>query len=159
VFAGDANSPPLVTLSIPYSATTSANIVATPTLNAATGLTMVSNLSSLPAGSYTDHSGTARTGAVNLPYSTDANGNVVATVSPAGQINAIQKTGMQAVTVTFTTDDGPRVIAGRLDEFRQRLFVCWCCRWYYLPVATHVCANCGSQWRADAALYLSEQRG
>jgi hypothetical protein len=55
---------------------------------------------------YTDHSGLARTAAINLPYSTTANGSVVATVSPTGQINAIQKTGAQAVTVTFTTDDG-----------------------------------------------------
>jgi hypothetical protein len=169
VYAGDANSPPLVTLSIPYAATTSNNIVATPMPigqitaasgtgaqsvsvnfttddgNAATGLTMLSDLSSLPAGwstttpgfscaiisngsgcqlvlnyvpktagsgtltlsyGYTDHSGAARTSALNLPYSTTVNGNVVAMVSPTGQINAIQKTGTQGVTVTFTTDDG-----------------------------------------------------
>ena len=31
---------------------------------------------------------------------------MVAAASPAGQINAIQKTGGQAVAVTFTTDDG-----------------------------------------------------
>lgn len=55
---------------------------------------------------YTDHSGLARTGAINLPYAATANGNVVATVSPTGQINAVQNTGTQAVTVTFTTDDG-----------------------------------------------------
>jgi hypothetical protein len=55
---------------------------------------------------YTDHSGLARTGAINLPYSTTASGNVIATVSPAGQVNAIQKTGTQPVTVTFTTGDG-----------------------------------------------------
>jgi hypothetical protein len=169
VYAGDANSPPLVTLSIPYAATASNNIVATPAPigqitaasgtgtqsvsvnfttddgNAATGLTMLSDLNSLPAGwstttpgfscdvisngngcqlvlnygpkiagsgtlmlsyGYTDHSGAVRTGAINLPYSTAANGNVVATVTPAGQINAIQTTGTRAVTVTFTTDDG-----------------------------------------------------
>jgi hypothetical protein len=169
VYAGDANSPPLVTLSIPYAAATSDNIVATPMPigqitaasgtgaqsvsvnfttddgNAATGLTVLSDLSSLPAGwstatpgfscavisngsgcqlvlnyapktagigtltlsyGYTDHSGTARTSALNLPYSTTVNGNVVAMVSPTGQINAIQKTGTQGVTVTFATDDG-----------------------------------------------------
>jgi hypothetical protein len=55
---------------------------------------------------YTDDSGAARTGAINLPYATTANGNVVATVSPTGQVNAIQTTGTQAVAVTFTTDDG-----------------------------------------------------
>jgi hypothetical protein len=169
VYAGDANSPPLMTLSIPYAATTSDNIVATPMPigqitaasgtgaqsvsvnfttddgNAATGLTVLSDLSSLPAGwstttpgfscaivsngsgcqlvlnyapetagsgtltlsyGYSDHSGTARTGALDLPYSTTVNGNVVAMVSPTGQISAIQHTGTQGVTVTFTTDDG-----------------------------------------------------
>ncbi len=55
---------------------------------------------------YTDASGMARTGAINLPYSTTADGTVVATVAPTGQINAIQKMGNQPVTVTFTTDDG-----------------------------------------------------
>ena len=169
VYAGDANSPPLITLSIPYAGTTSDNVVATAAPigqvtaasgvgtqsvsvnfttddgNAATGLTMLSVLASLPGGwstttpgfscgvisngsgcqlvlsyapvvagsgtltlnyGYTDHSGTARTGAINIPYSTAAEGNVIATVSPAGQINAVQETGTQPVTVTFTTDDG-----------------------------------------------------
>ena len=55
---------------------------------------------------YTDYSGLARTGAINLPYSTTISGNVVATVSPAGQIDAVQKGGTQVVTITFTTDDG-----------------------------------------------------
>jgi hypothetical protein len=169
VYVGDQSAPPGTSLSIPYAGTASNNIVATPAPigqinaasgtgsqsvsvnfttddgNAATGLTMVSDLASLPVGwsattpgfscaiisngsgcqlvlnyapkaagsgvlilsyGYTDHSGLARTGAINLPYSTTANGNVVATVSPTGQINAIQKTGTQAVTVTFTTGDG-----------------------------------------------------
>jgi hypothetical protein len=169
VYVGDQIAPPGASISIPYAGTTSNNIVATPAPigqinaasgagtqsvsvnfttddgNAATGLTMLSNLSSLPAGwstttpgfacaiisngsgcqlvlnyapkmagsgtlilsyGYTDNSGMARTGAINLPYSTTINGNVVATVSPAGQINAVQKTGTQAVTITFTTDDG-----------------------------------------------------
>jgi hypothetical protein len=169
VYVGDPNAPPGPSLTIPYAGTASDNIVATPAPigqivaasgtgtqsvsvnfttddgNAATGLTMLSGLSSLPAGwttttpgfscaiisngngcqlvlsyapatagsgtltlgySYTDHSGNARTGAINLPYSTTAHGNVDATVSPAGQINAIQKSGTQSVTITFTTDDG-----------------------------------------------------
>ena len=55
---------------------------------------------------YTDDSGTARTGTLNIPYSTTTNGTVVATASPAGQINAVQKGGNQPVTVTFTTNDG-----------------------------------------------------
>jgi hypothetical protein len=43
---------------------------------------------------------------LNIPYSTTTNGTIAATVSPAGQVNAVQITGSQAVTVTFTTDDG-----------------------------------------------------
>jgi hypothetical protein len=55
---------------------------------------------------YTDDSGAARTGALNIPYSTSPRNTVVAAASPAGQINAIEKTGGQGVTVSFTTDDG-----------------------------------------------------
>jgi hypothetical protein len=55
---------------------------------------------------YTDDSGAARTGALNIPYSTSPRNTVVAAASPTGQINAIEKTGGQGVTVTFTTDDG-----------------------------------------------------
>jgi hypothetical protein len=54
---------------------------------------------------YTDDSGAAKTGAINIPYSTATSGNVVATVSPTGQVNAIEKSGSQGVTVTFDTDD------------------------------------------------------
>ena len=55
---------------------------------------------------YADDSGTARTGTLNIPYSTTTNGTVVATPSPAGQVNAVQMGGNQPVTVTFTTNDG-----------------------------------------------------
>lgn len=55
---------------------------------------------------YSDDSGMARTGTLNIPYSTTTNGTVVATAAPMGQVNAVAKTGSQAVTVTFTTDDG-----------------------------------------------------
>lgn len=55
---------------------------------------------------YSDNSGTARTGTLNVPYSTTTDGTIAATVSPTGQVNAVEKTGSQAVTVTFTTDDG-----------------------------------------------------
>ena len=170
VYAGDPTAPALITLNIPYAATAAANnIVATPAPigqinaavgtgsqsvsvnfttddgHAATGLTLTTALSSLPAGwstttpgfscaivsngsgcqivlnyaptvaasgtltlnySYMDDSGTTRTGGVNLPYSSTVNGNVDATVSPAGQVNAVQKSGTQGVTITFTTDDG-----------------------------------------------------
>jgi len=113
--------------------------------NAATNLTLTTDLGSLPAGwsskktsftcaivstgngcqlvlsylptvaatgtlaldySYSDASGMARTGTLNVPYSTATNGTIVATAAPQGQVNAVQKTGNQAVTLTFTTDDG-----------------------------------------------------
>ncbi len=56
--------------------------------------------------SYTDNSGMARSGALNIPYATSAANTVVATAAPAGQINAVEKSGAQPVAVTFTTDDG-----------------------------------------------------
>src|SRR5271165_4863692 len=55
---------------------------------------------------YTDGLGAARTGALNIPYATTSANSVIASASPTGQINAIEKTGGQAVAVTFTTDDG-----------------------------------------------------
>ena len=54
---------------------------------------------------YTDDSGTARTGTLNIPYSTVGHKGVVATASPPGEIVAVE-TGSQAVTVTFNTDEG-----------------------------------------------------
>jgi hypothetical protein len=56
--------------------------------------------------SYADGSGAARSGVLNIPYATASNGNVVASVSPAGQINAAMMSGQQTVAVTFTTGDG-----------------------------------------------------
>jgi len=56
--------------------------------------------------SYTDDSGAPRTGAINIPYSTTFTNAIVASASPTGQINAIEKTGAQDVSVTFTTNDG-----------------------------------------------------
>jgi len=55
---------------------------------------------------YTDGTGAARTAAVNIPYTTTSHDNVIATASPVGQVNAIEKTGAQAVAISFTTDDG-----------------------------------------------------
>jgi hypothetical protein len=55
---------------------------------------------------YTDDSGMARTGALNIPYSTTADDNVVAAAAPNGQITAVANAGAQSVAVTFTTDDG-----------------------------------------------------
>jgi hypothetical protein len=54
---------------------------------------------------YTDDSGAPKRGALNIPYAT-ASQNVVAAASPPSQVNAVEKTGGQAVAVTFTTDDG-----------------------------------------------------
>jgi hypothetical protein len=113
--------------------------------NAATALTLSTNLGALPAGwsstasgltcavvstgngchlplvfaptgavtgtltlnySYTDASGAARSGDVDVPYATTSRQIVVAGVSPSGQVNAAQMGGQQAVNVTFTTSDG-----------------------------------------------------
>ena len=56
--------------------------------------------------SFTDNAGNPGSGTLNIPYATTAQNNVVATASPAGEINAIEKTGSRPVAVTFTTDDG-----------------------------------------------------
>jgi hypothetical protein len=55
---------------------------------------------------YTDDSGASRTGSLSIPYATTSSNNVVAVSSPAGQINAAEKTGSQAVAIDFNTDDG-----------------------------------------------------
>jgi hypothetical protein len=113
--------------------------------NAATGLSVTTNLAALPAGwsstatnlscaivstgngcqlplsyaptaagrgtltlnfTYTDDSGAAKSGALNIGYAATSANTIVATASPTGQINAIEKAGGRAVAVTFTTDDG-----------------------------------------------------
>jgi hypothetical protein len=55
---------------------------------------------------YVDDSGASRSGSLNIPYATTSSNNVVAISSPAGQINAVEKTGSQAVAIHFNTDDG-----------------------------------------------------
>ena len=55
---------------------------------------------------YVDGSGMARTGTLNAPYATPANEVVVASISPTGQVTAVEKGGQQVVAVTFTTIDG-----------------------------------------------------
>ncbi len=55
---------------------------------------------------YVDGSGASQTGALNIRYAAASRGTVIATTSPASEIDAIEKTGGQAVTLTFTTDDG-----------------------------------------------------
>ncbi len=55
---------------------------------------------------YTDGSGAAKTGILNIDYAATTNDNVTGTASPAGQINAVVGEGTVPTTVTFTTDDG-----------------------------------------------------
>src|SRR5208282_6270561 len=69
---------------------------------------------------YDDDAGTAQTGSLNLTYAATTNDNVVATPSPSGQINevvgAMGSQGSQAVSVTFTTDDGRPATALQLTS-------------------------------------------
>lgn len=171
IYITNSNQPiaPGRSLAVPYVATLSNNIVAsasptgqvsstlgggsqsvsvnftTDDGNAATALSVSSDLTALPAGwsstaksiscaivstgngcqlvlgyaptvagssvlalsyGYTDSSGATRMGTLNIPYSTLTNGEVVATVSPAGQVNAVEASGRQSVAINFTTDDG-----------------------------------------------------
>jgi hypothetical protein len=57
---------------------------------------------------FVDNAGEARTPAVclTIPYVATPHNNVIATISPSGQINAVVGTGKQSVSVNFTTDDG-----------------------------------------------------
>jgi hypothetical protein len=55
---------------------------------------------------YTNNVGIAKTGSLNVAYAATENDTVVATPSPMGQINALVDSAGQAVTVTFTTNDG-----------------------------------------------------
>ena len=56
--------------------------------------------------SYTDEAGESKTGVATIPYFTSTANDVVATVSPVGQITAVEKTGGRSVPVTFTTNNG-----------------------------------------------------
>jgi hypothetical protein len=55
--------------------------------------------------SFNDDSGTAKSASFNIPYAATANDNVVGAVSPLSPISVVAGTP-QAVTITFTTDDG-----------------------------------------------------
>jgi hypothetical protein len=132
--------------------------------NAATALTLSTNLGALPSGwssqatglncavvstgngcqlalnfapttatagtltlnySYSDGSGTARSGALNVPYATTSRETVVASVSPNGQINAATMGGQQSVAVTFTTGDGKTARGLRLISDLTKLPAGW----------------------------------
>src|ERR1700733_9808667 len=55
---------------------------------------------------YVDNAGLSKApgGSISIPYEAIAQNNVVATVSPAGQINAAVGGGVQSVSINFTTD-------------------------------------------------------
>ncbi len=55
---------------------------------------------------YVDDLGAPEAGTLSIPYVSTPENDVVATVSPPGQIVAVWKGGGQAVPVSFTTDDG-----------------------------------------------------
>jgi hypothetical protein len=55
---------------------------------------------------YTNNSGVALTGSVNITYKATANNTVIGTPSPSGTINAVVGQGSQTVTVTFNSNDG-----------------------------------------------------
>jgi hypothetical protein len=75
--------------------------------------------------SYTDGSGSAASGALNVPYATTPRETVVASVSPSGQINAAQTGGQQSVAVTFTTGDGNAANGLRLVSDLSKLPAGW----------------------------------
>jgi hypothetical protein len=74
---------------------------------------------------YTDNAGTPQIGLLNLPYTATTNNNVVATPSPSGQVNAVVGMGSQAVSVTFTTDDGRLATALQLTSSLATLPAGW----------------------------------
>jgi hypothetical protein len=55
--------------------------------------------------SYTNDSGVAKTGTVNIAYAATVDNTVIATPSPSGTVNAVVG-GSQTVTVTFNSNDG-----------------------------------------------------
>lgn len=74
---------------------------------------------------YFDHSGTFKTGSLNVAYTATTNDNVVGMASPSGQINAVVGLGSQAVAVTFTTDDGRPATALQLTSSLTLLPAGW----------------------------------
>ncbi|HZO22471.1 MAG TPA: hypothetical protein VFB37_08180 [Steroidobacteraceae bacterium] len=185
--SNDAQTPG-ATVVIPYAATSNNNVIAsaaptgeisaslnagaatvvinftTDDGNAATALSVISDLTALPTGwtagsasfscaivstgsgcqlllnytpnsvangtlvlayTYIDDGGASRSSSLNIPYSTTTAGNVLATWAPGGQINAIQKTGQQGVTITFTTDDARPASSLQLQTSLKSLPAGW----------------------------------
>jgi hypothetical protein len=55
---------------------------------------------------YTNNSGVAMTGSLNIAYAATADNTVIGTPSPSGTVNAVVGQGSQTVTVTFNSNDG-----------------------------------------------------
>jgi hypothetical protein len=55
--------------------------------------------------SYSNNAGAAMTGTIAIPFAATVHNTVAATAAPTGQINAVVG-ATQALTLTFTTDDG-----------------------------------------------------
>ena len=64
------------------------------------------NVTGVYAVSYTHLDVYKRQGYLSIPYTASTDDNVIGTLSPSGQINAVIGAGSQAVSVTFDTDDG-----------------------------------------------------
>jgi len=77
------------------------------------------------AFSYLSNAGVAKTGTVSLPYGSSAHNQVVATVSPSGQVTAELNQGTQLATITFTSDDGNPVTALTITSGLQTLPADW----------------------------------
>ena len=73
---------------------------------------------------YTDNAGTAQTGSVSIPYAGTTHNNVVATASPTGTV-AVNLNATQAVSVTFTSDDGNPVTALSVSSSLSGLPTAW----------------------------------
>jgi hypothetical protein len=75
--------------------------------------------------SYRDAIGTYNVGSFNVDYAATTDDNVVGTAAPTGQIHSIVGDGGQAVTVTFTTDDGRPATALQLTTSLASLPAGW----------------------------------
>jgi hypothetical protein len=73
---------------------------------------------------YTDNGGALKTGSVSIPYAATVHDNIVGTVSPTGTVQAATGSS-QAVTVTFTTDDGNAASALTIDSGLTTLPAGW----------------------------------
>jgi hypothetical protein len=76
---------------------------------------------------YVDNAGLPRTPGpcLTLSYASTASNNVVASVSPSGEVDAAIAGGKQSVTVTFTTDDGNAATAFTVTGLAASLPAGW----------------------------------